>query len=95
MTQWRLAVTADFEKELKAAVGRDAKMQQMVKKKIDKIREDPERAGDGKVGPLRGLRAVRVTHYVILFDIVADPTNPPGVVNVRHFWHHNDRRYDP
>ncbi|MGI0128933.1 MAG: type II toxin-antitoxin system RelE family toxin [Thermoplasmata archaeon] len=92
---WRLERTDEFQEDVKRACGRDGGLRSRVEKKIRKILEDPERIGEGKGGALKGLKSEYVNPFVILFSFERTPDNPPGVVHLRGFWHHNDRRYDP
>lgn len=92
---WRLESTEEFKEEVKRACGRDGGLRSRVEKKIRKILEDPEHVGEWKSGALKGLKSEYVNPFVILFSFESTPGNPPGVVHLRGFWHHNDRRYDP
>ncbi len=92
---WRLQSTDEFKDEVRRACGRDGGLRSRVEKKIRKILDGPERVGEWKSGALKGLKAEYVNPFVILFSFEGTPDDPPGVVHLRGFWHHNDRRYDP
>ncbi|MGB6443418.1 MAG: hypothetical protein WBF81_09010 [Thermoplasmata archaeon] len=92
---WRLESTAEFKDDVKRACGKDAALRSRVEKKVRKLLQDPEHIGEWKSGPLKGMKSEYVNPYVILFNFERTPDNPPGVVYLRGFWHHNDRRYDP
>lgn len=92
---WRLESTDEFKEELKRACGKDGALRSRIEKKVRKILEDPEHIGEWKRGALKGLKSEYVNPFVILFSFELTPNNPPGVVHLRAFWHHNDRRYDP
>jgi hypothetical protein len=92
---WRLESTDEFKDDVRRACGRDGALRSRVEKKIRKILEDPEHLGEWKRGSLKGLKSEYVNPYVILFSFERRPDDPPGVVHLRGFWHHNDRRYDP
>jgi hypothetical protein len=92
---WRLESSDEFKDDVRRACGKDGALRTRVEKKIRKILEDPERIGEWKSGALKGLKSEYVNPYVILFSFERTPGNPPGVVHLRGFWHHNDRRYDP
>jgi hypothetical protein len=77
---WRQRPNAGFDKELRSQIGRDGSMMRRIEKKMAKIVEDPERVGDWKSGPLKGLKSEPVGHYVILFRYFPDEENPPGEV---------------
>jgi hypothetical protein len=91
---WRLETTDEFKNDVRRACGKDGALRSRVEKKIRKILEDPEHIGEWKSGPLKGLKSEYVNPNIILFSFERPPDNPPGVVHLRGFWHHNDRRYD-
>jgi hypothetical protein len=66
-----------------------------VEKKITKLLENPLRPRAGRAGALAGLRVERVDPSVIIYSVESTPNDPPGILHLRGFWHHNDRRYDP
>lgn len=92
---WRLERSDEFASDLRKSCGKDATLRNRVEKKLTKLQQNPERPRGAKTGPLAGLKVERVDPFVILFSVERDPTNPPGVIHLRGFWHHNDPRYDP
>lgn len=92
---WRLEQSEEFKRDVKRLVGKDGNLRNILEKKIRKIVESPERVGEGKTGPLAGIKSEYVGHHVILFEVVREVANPPGRVILRRFVHHNDRLYDP
>lgn len=95
MPEWRLNRTAEFVEDARRACGRDGSLRSRVEKKVAKLLENPDRPRGGRTGGLAGLRSERVDPYVILYNVEPTPENPPGVLHLRGFWHHNDPRYDP
>jgi mRNA-degrading endonuclease RelE of RelBE toxin-antitoxin system len=95
MPPWRLSRTDEFEQDLRRACGKDRLLRERTEKKIAKILESPDRPRAGKSGALSGLRSERVNPYVILYSVEVTPADPPGIVHLRGYWHHNDPRYDP
>jgi mRNA-degrading endonuclease RelE of RelBE toxin-antitoxin system len=91
---WRLYRTEQFVEDMKDACGRDGALRSRVEKKIGKLQQNPDRPRGGKRGPLAGLKSERVDPYVILYSVEPTPERPPGILHLRGFWHHNDRRYD-
>jgi mRNA-degrading endonuclease RelE of RelBE toxin-antitoxin system len=85
----------EFAEDFRSKVGKDGNLRSILAKKIAKIQENPDRVGVGKTGPLRGLKAERVGHYVILFEVKRNTTGEDGTIVLRRFIHHNDRLYDP
>ena len=92
---WRLRKSDDFLSELQAACGRDGGLRNRAEKKLAKLQQNPNRPRAGKTGALAGLKSEPVNPYVILYSVEPDAAHPPGVIHLRGFWHHNDRRYDP
>ena len=95
MPSWRLNRTVEFAEDVRTACGRDAFLRSRVEKKVAKLLENPNRPRGGRTGALVGLKCERVDPYVILYSVEPTPADPPGILHLRGFWHHNDPRYDP
>lgn len=84
-----------WKKSWKKRVKKDKPAQRRIEKKIKRIREDPDRIGDGKTGKFKGLKSVAVHPWVILFEVVRDDENKPASIKLWDLKHHNDSDYDP